>query len=85
MHDLVDGALVAVEGEDHRLVRREQIDEVGLVHAVRVVVGREQGHQVHHVDHTHLQFGDLLRSHQAAATVSMVGMSPAHASTTSGS
>ena len=32
----------------------------GLVHAVRVDGGREQGHQVDDVDHAHLQLGDML-------------------------
>jgi hypothetical protein len=41
MHDLMHGSLVAVEGEDHRLVRREQIDKGGLVHPMGMLVTRK--------------------------------------------
>src|ERR671919_167331 len=42
--DLVDGPLVAMEGEDDWLVRREEIDEARLVHPVRVELAREERH-----------------------------------------
>src|SRR5439155_11765131 len=34
VHDLVDGALVTVEGEHHVRLAREELDEVALLHAV---------------------------------------------------
>src|ERR671917_1360062 len=49
--DLVYGPLVAVEGEDDRLVRREELDEARLVHPVRVKLAGEERHQVDDVDH----------------------------------
>jgi hypothetical protein len=58
--DLVDGALVAVEGEDHRLVRGEEVDERCLVHPVRVVVRWEERHEVHDIHHPHLHLGQVL-------------------------
>ena len=51
--DLVDRALIAVEGEDHRRVAAEEVDEGRLVHAVGMGRRLEQGHQVHDVDHAH--------------------------------
>ena len=42
MHNLTNRTLVAVEGEDHRLVRTEEIHELCRIHTVRVELGREQ-------------------------------------------
>src|SRR5215216_2090601 len=42
--DLVDGPLVAMEGEDDWLVSREEIDEARLVHPMRMELAREEGH-----------------------------------------
>src|SRR5215210_7068101 len=44
VHDLVERALVAVEGEDYRLVGGEELNEARLVHSVRVELAREEGH-----------------------------------------
>src|SRR5215211_1771594 len=57
VHDLVERALVAVEGEDYRLVGGEELDEARLVHAVRVELAREERHEVNHVDDAHLEPG----------------------------
>src|SRR5215212_6056867 len=46
VHDLVERALVAVEGEDYRLVGGEELNEARLVHAVRVEFAREERHEV---------------------------------------
>ncbi len=53
VHDLVNRPLVAVEGEDDRLVRGEELDELRRGHAVRVIPGGEEPHQVDHVDDAH--------------------------------
>ena len=71
-------APVAVEGEDNRLVGGEELDEARLVHAVRVELAGEERHKVHDVDDAHLELRRSSRSQCAAATVSRVGMSPAH-------
>src|SRR5215211_981969 len=60
VHDLVERALVAVEGEDYRLVGGEELNKARLVHAVRVELAREERHEVHHVDDTHLEFRRVL-------------------------
>src|SRR5258708_37346597 len=60
MDDLVDGALVAMEGEYDRLVGREQRHEVGLAHAVWVILWREERHQVHDIHHAELQLRGML-------------------------
>src|SRR5919204_3281100 len=49
MDDLVDRTLVAVEGEDNRLVGGEQLHERRLVHPVGMELGREECHRIHHV------------------------------------
>src|SRR5215218_11416474 len=60
MHDLVDRALVAVEGEDDLLVCGEELDEPRLAHAVRVELTREESHQVHDVDDADLELGGAI-------------------------
>ena len=75
-----------MEGEHdvHRI--REQLPESQLVHAVWVVLRPRQRHQVDHVDDADFELGQLLCFRMsAAATVSIVTTSPAHASTMSGS
>ena len=51
---------VAVEGEDDRLVLREQRIEVSIRQAVRMLFRRLQFHQVHHVDDADFQFRQML-------------------------
>ena len=60
VHDFVERALVAVEGEDYRLVGGEELNEARLVHAVRVELTREERHEVHYVDDPHLEFRRVL-------------------------
>ncbi len=60
MDDLMNGALVAMEGKYDRLIGGEQSDEVGFAHAVWMVLGREERHQVHDIHHAQLQLGDML-------------------------
>src|SRR5829696_5010292 len=60
VHDLVDRTLVAVKGEDYRLVSGKQLDEAGLAHAVRVELAREERHEDHDVDYPHLELGRIL-------------------------
>src|SRR5215207_11594288 len=60
VHDLVDCALVAVEGEDDLLVGGEELDEARLAHAVRVKLAREERHQVHDVYDADLELGRVL-------------------------
>ena len=83
--NLVDARLVAMEGEDDRLVRREQLDESRLVHAVRMDLGGKSAIRSTTFTTRTLSSGAFRRSHHAAAIVSSVGTSPAQASTTSGS
>src|SRR5215207_859017 len=58
--DLVDGPLVAMKGEDDRLVCREELDEARLVHPVRVELAGEERHQVNDVDHADLEVRGVL-------------------------
>ena len=51
---------VAVEGEDDRLVGREQLIEIPVAQPVRVLARRLQAHQVDHVDHADFQRGQML-------------------------
>src|SRR5215203_3266750 len=60
VNDLVYGPLVAVEGEDDRFVRREELDEACLVHPVRVEFAGEERHQVNDVDHADLEVRRIL-------------------------
>src|ERR1700757_2657681 len=46
---------VAVEGEDDRLVRREQSVKIVIREAMRMLALRLQLHKIHDVDNTHLQ------------------------------
>jgi hypothetical protein len=57
MHNLVNRALVAVEGKDHWPVGSEQLDEARRVHAVGMVLTREGRHQVYNVHQPHLHLG----------------------------
>jgi hypothetical protein len=50
VRQFVDQGRIAMESEDHRLVGREQIVEVLVLHPVRVLRRRLQHHQIHHVD-----------------------------------
>ena len=54
--ELMDRPLVPAECEHHQRVAPEEVDEGRLVHAVEMGLGLEQGHEVHDVDHPHLQF-----------------------------
>src|SRR3954451_14614536 len=56
----VDQPWVPVEGEDDRLVGREQGVEVAVVEPVRVLGVRLEPEQVHHVDEPDLQVLELL-------------------------
>src|SRR5215212_2483524 len=60
VHDLVERAPVAVEGEDDLLDRGKQLDEARLAHPVRVDLAWEEGHQVHDVDDADLEFGGAI-------------------------
>src|SRR5918993_1230710 len=60
VHDLVNRALVTVEGEDDLLVGGEELDEACLGHPMRVELPREEGHQIHDVDDAHLELGRML-------------------------
>jgi hypothetical protein len=56
----VDQPRVAVEGEDDRPVLGEELVEVGVAEAVRVLGLRLQPHQVDDVDHADFQVGEVL-------------------------
>ena len=56
----VDEPRVAVVGEDHRPVRREERVELVVGEAVGMLVGALQAHQVDDVDDAHLQLGQVL-------------------------
>ena len=84
VHQLVDRARVAVEAEHHVDVAREQLVELVVGESVRVIVLRQQHHQVHHVHHAHTQIRhpfaqqlrggeDLLRRNVARAGEHDVG------------
>src|SRR5918993_1413456 len=60
VHDLVNRALVTVEGEDDLLVGGKELDEACLGHPMRVELPREEGHQIHDVDDAHLELGRML-------------------------
>src|SRR5258708_33062463 len=60
MDDLMDGALVAMEGEYDRLVGREQRHEVSPAHAVWVTLWAEERHQVHDIYHAPPQLTGML-------------------------
>ena len=88
--ELVHGARVAVEGEDHVPVGGEEVVELAVGVAVRVVVLGQQGHQVDDVDEADLQVGHvlaeqlggrqrLLRRHVTRAGEDDVGRLPAGA------
>jgi len=47
MDDLMDCALIPVEGENHWLVGSKKIDELRLAHPVRMVFRREERHKIH--------------------------------------
>jgi hypothetical protein len=85
VHELMDRALVAVKGEDHLGVAPEEVNEGRLVHAVGMGHRLEQGHQVHDVDHPHLQFRHVLPQPPGRGHHLQGRMSPAAASTMSGS
>ena len=76
---------VAMEGEDDRLVGREQRVEIVIRETVRVLARGLQLHQIDDIDDADLQIGACLRRRSTAASVSSVGTSPQHAITTSGS
>src|SRR5262249_53444819 len=57
MNDLVDRPLVPMKREDHWLVGGEQFHELVCGHAVRVIAGWEQPHQVDDIDHAYAQVG----------------------------
>ena len=61
VHQLVDGALVAVEGEDDRPVGGEEVrrSRVSLMPCGWTAGGKRR-HQVDDVDHAHLQLGDIV-------------------------
>ncbi|TKS60903.1 MAG: hypothetical protein EWM73_03045 [Nitrospira sp.] len=50
---------VTVEGEDDRLVRREQGIEILVGQSVRMLTRRLQLHEIHDVDHAHLDIGQI--------------------------
>ncbi len=82
----VDQPRVAVVGEDDRPVGREERVELAVGQAVRVLRLRLEPHQVDDVDDADLAGrAGRWRRRSTAASVSSVGMSPAQASTTSGS
>ena len=60
VHDLVERPLVAVEGEDDRLVGGNSSTKRVSLHAVRVVLAREEAHQVNDVDYAHLELRRVL-------------------------
>ena len=59
VHELVDGPGVAVEREDHGAIGREVVVELEAVHAVRVIVGGEQAHEVDDVHDADPQVGKV--------------------------
>ena len=73
-----------MEGEDDRLVLGEELVEIDVAQAVRVLGLRLQLHQVDDVDHADFQVGQMLAQMETAARVSSVGTSPQQAMTTSG-
>ena len=86
VQDLVDRPLVAVKGKDDRLGGGEELDETWP--RSRPCGWTTRGKR--HIRSTTLttrtfRLGACLRSNQAAATTSRVGVSPAAARTTSGS
>jgi hypothetical protein len=58
--EAVDKPRIAVVREDHRPVGREDRIEVPVPHAVRVLLGRLQSHQVDHIDHAYPQLRQVL-------------------------
>ena len=48
-----------MEGEDHRLVGREQLIEILILQAVRMLGLRLQNHQIHHVDDADPDVGNV--------------------------
>jgi VIT1/CCC1 family predicted Fe2+/Mn2+ transporter len=58
--ETVNQPRIAVVGEDHRPVRREEGVELGVGHAGRMLVLRLQAHEVDDVDQAHLELGQML-------------------------
>ena len=56
MDDLVNRPRIAVEGKHDRFVFREVLNEGGFIHSVRMDLWWVERHEVHDVDHAHLQF-----------------------------
>ena len=56
----VDQPRIPVVGEDHRLVAREDLVELGILQTVRMLGGWLHPHQVDHVDHAHRELWQVL-------------------------
>src|SRR2546429_31265 len=60
MDDLVNRPRIAVEGKQDWFVFREVLNEGGFIHSVRMDLWWVERHEVHDVDHAHLQFWQML-------------------------
>ena len=56
----VDQRRIAMIGENHRFGWGKQRVEILIGQAMRMLPFRLQCHQVHHIDHAHLQIGQVL-------------------------
>src|ERR1017187_1324318 len=81
----VNEPAIVVKREVDRCVFGEERVKGHVVHSMRMIVRHHQNAQIHHIANPTLIPGTYFcRSHEAAH-ISMVGTSPAQASTTSGS
>ena len=60
MENLVNRSRIAVEGKHDRFIFREVFNEGGFIHSMRVDLWWVERHEVHDVDHPHLQLRHML-------------------------
>jgi len=85
IRELVDQPRISIEVEDHGFVFGKQGIEVAIGERVRMFSRRLQGIQIDHVDEADFQIRQALTRMATAPSASCVRISPALATTTSGS
>ena len=58
--DLVNGAWIAVEGEDHGPISGEVFHKGVVIHTMWVQVGWIERHQIDDIDDAYFHFGNML-------------------------
>src|SRR5579859_4496876 len=60
MHQLVNGTLIAMKGEDDGLIGREVFDKGSIIQSMWVSIRWVERHQVYDIDNTYFEFGNVV-------------------------